>query len=65
MAVSDVNSVWNGMDAVLKDFLSQQERTRHLISEGLIRISAGLEDIEDLKSDIVQVLERIGAVTSL
>jgi len=45
-------------------FYSKEERAGHLISEGLIRISAGLEDFEDLKSDIVQALEKIGPVMS-
>jgi len=29
------------------------------ITDGLVRISAGLEDIEDLKADLVQALERV------
>jgi cystathionine beta-lyase/cystathionine gamma-synthase len=29
------------------------------ITDGLVRISAGLEDIEDLKDDLEQALERV------
>jgi cystathionine beta-lyase/cystathionine gamma-synthase len=29
------------------------------ISDGLVRISAGLEDIEDLKEDLAQALEKV------
>jgi cystathionine beta-lyase/cystathionine gamma-synthase len=29
------------------------------ITEGLVRISAGLEDLEDLKADLTQALDRV------
>jgi cystathionine gamma-lyase/homocysteine desulfhydrase len=29
------------------------------ITDGLVRISAGIEDIEDLTSDLTQALERV------
>ena len=35
---------------------SPAERARHGISEGLIRISAGLESIDDIQADIAQAL---------
>jgi len=31
------------------------------ITDGLVRISAGIEDIEDLKEDLSQALDRIGS----
>ena len=37
--------------------LSPEERMQAGISESLIRFSAGIEDIQDLKDDIVQALE--------
>ena len=37
--------------------LSAEERSQAGISENLIRFSAGIEDIKDLKDDIVQALE--------
>ncbi|EFE97885.1 putative methionine gamma-lyase [Serratia odorifera DSM 4582] len=38
---------------------SEQERQRHHISDGLIRLSAGLEDVEDLRADIEQALAKV------
>jgi cystathionine beta-lyase/cystathionine gamma-synthase len=29
------------------------------ITEGLVRISAGIEDVEDLKEDIAQALDKV------
>ena len=29
------------------------------ITDGLVRISAGIEDIEDLKEDLAQALDRV------
>ena len=37
-------------------FYTPEERAAHLISEGLVRISAGLEDAADLIEDIRQAL---------
>ena len=39
--------------------LSPEERTAVGISEGLIRFSAGIEDIEDLIADLEQALAAI------
>ncbi len=33
-----------------------EERVQHGISEGLVRLSVGLEDIEDLLADVQQAL---------
>jgi methionine-gamma-lyase len=38
-------------------YTAEQRRT-HLISDGLVRLSAGLEDTDDLLADIGQALER-------
>jgi methionine-gamma-lyase len=38
-----------------------EERAAHGISEGLIRLSAGLEDIDDVLADITQALSRAGS----
>ena len=37
---------------------TQEERARHDISEGLVRLAIGLEDVEDLLADIDQAMER-------
>ncbi|WP_245574101.1 methionine gamma-lyase [Neptunomonas japonica] len=36
-----------------------EERAKYGISEGLVRISVGLEDIEDIYADIAQALQRV------
>jgi methionine gamma-lyase len=36
------------------------ERARHGFTDGLIRLSVGLEDYEDLRADLIGALERIG-----
>ena len=35
-----------------------EERARHAITDGLIRLSVGLEDYDDLKGDLMQALDR-------
>jgi O-succinylhomoserine sulfhydrylase len=39
--------------------LTENERNNVGIFPGLLRISVGLEDIEDIKNDILQALEKI------
>jgi methionine-gamma-lyase len=65
VSLGDAETLVQHPASMTHSFYTKEERTQHLISEGLIRISAGLEDIEDLNSDIVQALGRIGPVTSL
>jgi methionine-gamma-lyase len=36
-----------------------EERREHLIAEGLVRLSAGLEDPEDLLADVAQALDAV------
>ena len=40
-----------------------EERAVHGISDGLVRLSIGLEDIEDVLADIAQALNRAAALT--
>ena len=37
-----------------------EERARHGFTDGLIRLSVGLEDYEDLRTDIFRALSKIG-----
>jgi len=39
--------------------MTQEERDRAGIDDGLIRLSAGLEDVDDLIADLDQALARI------
>jgi cystathionine beta-lyase/cystathionine gamma-synthase len=36
-----------------------EERTRLGITDGLVRISVGIEDVEDLLADLDQALEQV------
>jgi methionine-gamma-lyase len=38
---------------------TREERRAHGIAEGLVRISAGLEDTEDLLADVRQALDAV------
>ncbi len=40
---------------------SPEERAEHGISDGLVRLSIGLEDIEDILADIAQALDQVSA----
>ena len=40
---------------------SADERKRHGISDSLLRLSVGLENIEDLTADIAQALDHVHA----
>ncbi len=40
--------------------LSEAERKQIGISDGLLRISAGIEDVEDIRADLAQALKAIG-----
>jgi O-acetylhomoserine (thiol)-lyase len=42
-----------------------EQKQRAGVYEDLIRISVGLEDIEDLKADFTQVIEKIGKGSGL
>jgi methionine-gamma-lyase len=43
---------------------TDEERARHDIGDGLVRISVGLEEVEDLLADIVQALDAVKAGVS-
>ena len=44
--------------------IGEQERARLGITDGVIRVSIGLEDLEDIKDDLRQALDRINPVGS-
>ena len=45
---------------LLKGFYWEQEKEDAGVFEDLIRVSVGIEDIEDLKADFAQAIEKIG-----
>jgi len=44
---------------ITHEHMTQEERDRAGIDDGLIRLSAGLEDVDDLIADLDQALARI------
>jgi O-succinylhomoserine sulfhydrylase len=44
--------------------IGADERAKLGITEGVIRLSVGLEDVEDLKDDLAQALATIGDVAT-
>ena len=44
--------------------IGAEERARLGISDGVIRLSVGLEDVEDLKEDLARALEAVSAITA-
>jgi methionine-gamma-lyase len=56
VSLGDAESLAQHPASMTHSFYTPEERQAHMISEGLVRISAGLEDIEDLLADIEQAL---------
>ncbi|CAI2073739.1 methionine gamma-lyase [Serratia ficaria] len=58
VSLGDCESLAQHPASMTHSAYSAEERRRHHISDGLIRLSAGLEAFEDLQADIQQALER-------
>jgi methionine-gamma-lyase len=58
VSLGDCESLAQHPASMTHSAYSAEERQRHHISDGLIRLSTGLEDVEDLKADINQALAR-------
>ena len=56
VSLGDAESLAQHPASMTHSFYTPEERKSHMISEGLVRISAGLEDIEDLLNDVDQAL---------
>jgi O-succinylhomoserine sulfhydrylase len=56
--LGDAKSLINHPATTTHQRLAEEERAHLGISPGLVRLSVGLEDIEDIKEDIAQALER-------
>jgi len=59
VSLGDVESLAQHPASMTHATYTPEERREHLISEGLVRISAGLEDQDDLLSDIDRALAAI------
>lgn len=57
VSLGDAESLAQHPASMTHSFYTLEEREEHMISEGLVRISAGLEDVDDLLEDIEQALE--------
>lgn len=57
VSLGDAESLAQHPASMTHSFYTPEERRAHLISEGLVRVSAGLEDAEDLLDDLRQALE--------
>ncbi|MEE1887952.1 methionine gamma-lyase [Pseudomonas carassii] len=56
VSLGDAESLAQHPASMTHSSYTQQERAEHGISEGLVRLSVGLEDIDDLLADIAQAL---------
>jgi len=56
VSLGDAESLAQHPASMTHSFYTLEEREAHMINEGLVRISAGLEDLEDLIADVEQAL---------
>jgi methionine-gamma-lyase len=57
VSLGDAETLAQHPASMTHSFYTPEERREHLIGEGLVRISAGLEDLDDLLADISQALD--------
>lgn len=56
VSLGDAESLAQHPASMTHSFYTAEQRREHLIGEGLVRISAGLEDFDDLRQDVEQAL---------
>jgi methionine-gamma-lyase len=59
VSLGDCESLAQHPASMTHSFYSREEREAHLISEGLVRLSVGLEDAEDLIADLDHALAAV------
>ena len=59
VSLGDAESLAQHPASMTHSAYSPEERSAHLISEGLVRLSAGLEDIDDLIEDVDRALSKV------
>jgi methionine-gamma-lyase len=57
VSLGDAETLAQHPASMTHSFYTPEERKEHLIGEGLVRISAGLEDLDDLLADVKQALD--------
>jgi len=62
VSLGDAESLAQHPASMTHSFYTPEERQEHLISEGLVRISAGLEDRDDLLTDIDRALSFVSKI---
>ena len=63
VSLGDAESLIQHPASMTHSTYSREERAEYGISDGLIRLSVGLEEVEDIIADLTQALERAGAET--
>lgn len=58
VSLGDAESLAQHPASMTHSSYDAEERERHLISDGLVRLSVGLEDVDDLLADLDQALRR-------
>jgi methionine-gamma-lyase len=61
VSLGDAESLAQHPASMTHSSYTAQERAEHGISEGLVRLSAGLEDEQDLLADVTQALEALNS----
>jgi methionine-gamma-lyase len=59
VSLGDCESLAQHPASMTHSTYTPEERAEHQIGEGLVRLSVGLEDIEDLEADLSQALEKV------
>jgi len=65
VSLGDAESLAQHPASMTHSTYTPEERAAHGISEGLVRISAGLEDEQDLLADVQQALDSLGSTSPL
>jgi methionine-gamma-lyase len=65
VSLGDAESLAQHPASMTHSSYTAQERAEHGISEGLVRLSAGLEDEQDLLADVTQALEALNSPPSM
>jgi methionine-gamma-lyase len=63
VSLGDAESLAQHPATMTHSTYTPEERAAHGISDGLVRLSVGLEDIEDLLADIAQALDSALAIS--
>lgn len=59
VSLGDAESLAQHPASMTHSVYTPEERSEHLISEGLVRLSAGLEDMDDLLADVDRALSQV------